>query len=104
MILTALDSELHPDLLQNPRVSIVPLPKPPPAWQTSNKILFLFLAPLKVLFQIWVLWLALGYRTKPAKWMLVQVGLIQLLEIPRFRSSGFAFAILPGDFAFRVHD
>lgn len=29
--------------------------------------------PLKVLFQIWSIWLVLGYRTKPAKWLLVQV-------------------------------
>jgi beta-1,4-mannosyltransferase len=72
----ALDSEPHPDLLRNPRVSIVPLQSPPRSWQTSNKILFLFLAPLKVVFQIWALWLALGYRTKPAKWMLVQVRLV----------------------------
>ena len=32
------------------------------------------LGPLKVLFQIWGLLLVLGYRTKPAKWIIVQVG------------------------------
>ena len=30
------------------------------------------LGPLKVLFQVWGLWMVLGYRTKPAKWLLVQ--------------------------------
>lgn len=32
----------------------------------------MILGPLKVLFQIWSLWVVLGYRTKPAKWLLVQ--------------------------------
>lgn len=43
--------------------------------KTKNTWLFLALGPLKVLSQLISLWLVLGYRTKPAKWMLVQVCL-----------------------------
>lgn len=39
---------------------------------TKSNGLFLLLGPLKVLFQVASLWFVLGYRTKPAKWMLVQ--------------------------------
>lgn len=42
--------------------------------KTNNTLLFLVLGPLKVLLQVISLWLVLGYRTKPAKWMLVQVS------------------------------
>ncbi len=41
---------------------------------TKSNGLFLLLGPLKVLFQVASLWFVLGYRTKPAKWMLVQVS------------------------------
>lgn len=67
-----LDSEPHPDILRSSHIVIVPLHNPPRAWQTSNKILFLILGPLKVLFQIWSLWTVLGYRTQPARWTLIQ--------------------------------
>lgn len=42
--------------------------------KTNNTWLFLVLGPLKVLIQLISLWLVLGYRTKSAKWMLVQVS------------------------------
>lgn len=42
--------------------------------KTNSTWLFLVLGPLKVLAQLTSLWFVLGYRTKPAKWMLVQVS------------------------------
>lgn len=67
------ESEVHPDISSDPRISIVPLPPHPSCLQTTNKLLFLLFGPLKVFFQIACLWWALAYRTKPAKWLLVQV-------------------------------
>ena len=65
-------SEVHPDILQNCLINIVPI-KPFPSWlQTNSRILFLLLAPLKVLYQIWSLYHALAYRTIASKWMLIQ--------------------------------
>ncbi len=59
-------------------VSIVSIPPAPRALQTDKKLLFVLLAPLKVLWQVWQLWLILGYRTKPARWLLVQVENLSL--------------------------
>ncbi|KAI9780961.1 MAG: hypothetical protein M1839_006400 [Geoglossum umbratile] len=66
------ESALHPDIISNSHISVVPISPPPRLLQTESKTLFLILGPLKVLWQIWNLWLILGYRTKPARWMLVQ--------------------------------
>ncbi|KAA8649593.1 chitobiosyldiphosphodolichol beta-1,4 mannosyltransferase [Aspergillus tanneri] len=66
------ESEVHPDITSDPRISIVALPSHPAFLETSNKLLFLILGPLKVLFQIVCLWWALAYRTKPVKWLLLQ--------------------------------
>ncbi|PYI20055.1 hypothetical protein BO99DRAFT_481392 [Aspergillus violaceofuscus CBS 115571] len=66
------ESEVHPEITAHPRISIVALPPHPTFLQTSNKLLFLLFGPLKVLFQIGCLWWILAYRTKPAKWLLVQ--------------------------------
>ncbi|KAN0084826.1 Glycosyl transferases group 1 domain containing protein [Elaphomyces granulatus] len=66
------ESEPHPEIMSNPRISIVPLPSHPAFLQTSNKLLFLFYAPLKILLQVVYLWNILAYRTKPARWLLVQ--------------------------------
>ncbi|RAH55952.1 beta-1,4-mannosyltransferase [Aspergillus piperis CBS 112811] len=66
------ESDVHPEISSHPRISIVPLPPHPPCLQTSNKLLFLLFGPLKVLFQIVCLFWILAYRTKPAKWLLVQ--------------------------------
>lgn len=70
-----LESEPLAALIDNSRVSIIPLSSPPRSWQTSNKIAFLFFAPLKVIFQVLSLWRVLSYKTKASKWLLVQVGL-----------------------------
>ncbi|KAI9837670.1 MAG: mannosyltransferase [Thelocarpon superellum] len=55
-----------------PLVSITAIPPPPRLLRTENKLLFLVYGPLKVLWQVWSLWLILGYRTKAARWLLVQ--------------------------------
>ncbi|KZF25042.1 glycosyltransferase family 33 protein [Xylona heveae TC161] len=66
------ESDPHPGLLTNSSIAITPIPPPPRRFQTSNKLLFLLFAPLKVIWQICYLWFILGYRTKPAKWLLLQ--------------------------------
>ncbi|KAL3480864.1 glycosyl transferases group 1-domain-containing protein [Aspergillus californicus] len=66
------ESEVHPDISCDPKISIVPIPPHPSCLQTSNKLLFLLFGPLKVLFQVISLWWILAYRTRPAKWLLVQ--------------------------------
>ncbi|KAL9134397.1 MAG: hypothetical protein Q9175_004421 [Cornicularia normoerica] len=67
------ESDVHPSILANPNAIRVHALNPAPAYlQTKDKRLFLVYGPLKVLFQIWTLWLALGYRSKPSRWMLVQ--------------------------------
>lgn len=72
VIIGYVDSEVHPDIQANRLISILPIPTFPKYLQTSNKLLFLLTAPLKVLRQIWSLYYALGYQTAPAKWILVQ--------------------------------
>lgn len=69
----SLESDLHPDLMSNPSISIQPISAPPRPLQTNSRFLFPVFAPLKVMWQVWSLWLILGYRTKPARWLLVQV-------------------------------
>lgn len=66
------ESEVHPDVLANRLIKVVPISPFPKALQTSNTLLFVATAPLKVLWQIWSLYSALGYRAKPRKWMMVQ--------------------------------
>ena len=66
------ESDVHPDILANQFIQVVPIQPFPKPLQTSNKLLFLVTAPLKVLWQVWSLYYALGYRTKAKKWMLVQ--------------------------------
>lgn len=65
-------SETHPDISKSRLIEIVPVRTFPSWLQTSSKLLFLLLAPFKVLWQIWSLYYALGYSTPPAKWMLIQ--------------------------------
>ncbi|KAL2061870.1 hypothetical protein VTL71DRAFT_7248 [Oculimacula yallundae] len=65
------ESTLHPGLINNSLVTIVPLPPPPPLLRANN-LPFIIAGPLKVLWQIWSLFYALGYRTKASRWLLVQ--------------------------------
>lgn len=66
------DSALHPDIASNSAIEIIPVTSTPDFLRAGNKWLFVVLGPLKVLFQTWSLWIALGYKAKPAKWLLVQ--------------------------------
>lgn len=74
LIRVYIESETHPDISSHPNISIVPLSPHPAVLQTSNKLLFLLCAPLKVVFQVICLWSCLAYRTNPASWLLVQVS------------------------------
>ncbi|KAL2057160.1 hypothetical protein ABVK25_002212 [Lepraria finkii] len=66
------ESDIHPDILANSFIKVHALDPAPEYLKTKDKRLFLLYGPLKVLFQIWSLWIVLGYRTRPARWMLVQ--------------------------------
>ncbi|KAL2869678.1 chitobiosyldiphosphodolichol beta-1,4 mannosyltransferase [Aspergillus lucknowensis] len=66
------ESDVHPDISSHPRIQVVALPPHPFCLQTSNRVIFLLLGPVKVLFQVFSLWWILAYRTKPVKWLLVQ--------------------------------
>jgi beta-1,4-mannosyltransferase len=72
-----LESAPHPSLVSNPLISVVPLSPPPDILRTlqAKGIPFIVLGPIKVIWQIWTLFQVLGYRTRPARWLLVQVGL-----------------------------
>ena len=72
-IIGYLESDIHPDILANPAtIRVHPLDPTPEYLKTKDNGLFLLYGPLKVLFQIWTLWFVLGYRTRPARWLLVQ--------------------------------
>ncbi|EON65520.1 hypothetical protein W97_04758 [Coniosporium apollinis CBS 100218] len=66
------ESDVHPDIASNPLISVIPLAPVPEGLRAKSAPSFLLLAPLKVLWQTWTLYYALGYRTRPARWMLVQ--------------------------------
>ncbi|KIW05515.1 hypothetical protein, variant [Verruconis gallopava] len=69
------DSDPHPDITRFAaygKIAITPIKPFPKLLQTSNKLLFPILAPLKVLWQTLTLYHALGYRSEPSKWMIVQ--------------------------------
>jgi beta-1,4-mannosyltransferase len=65
------ESPLNPSLENNSLINIIPLP-PPPNFLKSKALPFVLVGPLKVLWQIWSLFSALAYRTKPSRWLLVQ--------------------------------
>lgn len=66
------ESALHPDIVAAANITVYALHPIPDFVKMRSTGLFLVHGPLKVLFQIWALWEVLGYRTKPARWMLVQ--------------------------------
>lgn len=72
-VLMDAESELHPDILSHDSIHIVPLLPAPSFLRSSNKLMFPLIAPLKALWQAGVLYAALGYRTDPSRFMLVQV-------------------------------
>lgn len=65
---------MHPGLVGNSLISIVPLSPPPPVLRSlqDQGVPFLLIGPLKVLWQVWNLFQVLSYRTRPARWLLVQ--------------------------------
>jgi beta-1,4-mannosyltransferase len=69
-----LDSDIHPEILSNPLIKIIPLVPAPLSLRSSSKLLFPIVAPLKALWQAQSLYRALCYCTEPARWMLVQVS------------------------------
>ena len=70
--LTSPETELDETIRNNPKIQIVAIKSPSAFYQTSNKLLFLAVAPLKVFLQVVSLWQTLAYRTRPAEWLLVQ--------------------------------
>lgn len=66
------DSDVHPDIDASRFIQITPIRPFPKALQANNKLLFLLLAPLKVLWQTFFLYHALSYRSQPTRWMMVQ--------------------------------
>lgn len=68
------DSALHPDIRANPNITVHGISKTPDILKTNSKWLFVILGPLKVLLQTCSLYFVLGYRTAPAKFLLVQVS------------------------------
>jgi beta-1,4-mannosyltransferase len=71
-ILISAETDLIQELRNNALVHVHPLPSPPRALQTSNRTLFAAVGPLKVLLQIWSLWSTMAYKSRPAKWLLLQ--------------------------------
>lgn len=68
-----LESDIHPDILANgSTIKTHALSATPELLKSKDNPLFVFYGPLKVLFQIWTLWIVLGYKTKSARWMLIQ--------------------------------
>lgn len=66
------ESEVLPEIMANRFIKVIPIKPLPDSLRTSSKLLFPLIAPLKVLFQIWSVWRACGYHTRPTKYMLVQ--------------------------------
>ena len=67
------ESDIHPEILANAsRIKLYGLQSTPNFLKFNDRRLFLVYGPLKALFQVWTLWNVLGYRTKPARWLLVQ--------------------------------
>lgn len=66
------ESEILPEIMANRFIKVIPIKPLPSNLRTSSKVLFPLIAPLKVLYQIWSVWRACGYHTRPTKFMLVQ--------------------------------
>jgi beta-1,4-mannosyltransferase len=84
-------AEVHPDITRSRLINTVPIKPFPSFLQGGNKLTFLLLAPLKVLWQVASLYHALGYSTPPSKWMLIQnppsIPLLALAQLICFLRS-----------------
>ena len=67
-----LDSDLHPEIIAEPEINVLPLASYPSALQARHGALFILLAPLKVIFQMWALWSKLYLHARPCRWTLLQ--------------------------------
>jgi beta-1,4-mannosyltransferase len=81
------ESELHPRLLGQDHLKVHPIAKSPVLLGGSGTLAWIVNAPLKVFWQIWELWMILGHQTKPAKWLLIQVGTALSAHSPRANSG-----------------
>ncbi|KAF2273938.1 beta-1,4-mannosyltransferas-like protein [Westerdykella ornata] len=67
------ESEIHPQILSDSRITVVPIAPAPAFLRQSSRALFPVIAPLKALWQAGSLYWALCYRAvHPGRWMLVQ--------------------------------
>jgi beta-1,4-mannosyltransferase len=57
---------------ESPLINIIGISPSPKFLQTSNKLLVLLFAPLKAIWQALALYYAMGYKSKPAEWILLQ--------------------------------
>ncbi|KAL2255645.1 hypothetical protein VTK26DRAFT_2957 [Humicola hyalothermophila] len=64
-----LESNPHPDVMNNPNIIISPLPTPP---RKPPSMPFILFAPFKVIHQVFHLIRLLAYSLPPAQWVLVQ--------------------------------
>ncbi|KAL8917511.1 MAG: hypothetical protein Q9208_007916 [Pyrenodesmia sp. 3 TL-2023] len=65
-------SDLHPDIQTSASITVHDLAATPEWLKSDRNWLFPILAPFKVVHQTCSLYYALGYRTPPARWLLVQ--------------------------------
>jgi hypothetical protein len=75
------ESELHPDIVSSPLIEVIPLAPTLSVLRSSSKLFFPIIAPLKALSQAWNLYHALGYRSEPARYMLVQVSCVAFVDL-----------------------
>ncbi|PNS20602.1 hypothetical protein CAC42_329 [Sphaceloma murrayae] len=66
------DSEVLPEIKKHKLIRVVSLTPVPNGLKADSKAMFVLLAPLKVMFQAWTIYQALGYQTHPRKFILVQ--------------------------------
>jgi hypothetical protein len=67
------DSDVHPDVKASPLIKLIPIAPAPAFLQTGSRLLVLLFAPLKAIWQAYALYHAMGYKTEPSEWILLQV-------------------------------
>ena len=67
-----LDSPVHPDIVDSPKIRLTPLQHHPSWLNAPTPKFFILFGPLKALLQIWSLLKALLYQTEHSGWLLVQ--------------------------------